>query len=95
MYYLSDIVIEPNTHADIETYIAMEPVQGTHTQLALRSSLSYKGVSILGAFIYPDYRGNIISIFQNLSPSPNHPLSPTFCTDYTIENMNTTGRGGK
>ena len=52
----------------IATYIAIEPMAGTYTQIATCRNFAQKGASTIGGVIDPDYHSNITIIMHNSSP---------------------------
>ena len=70
VYSTIDEVIEPKSHIIIPLDIAICPSPGTYAQIATRSSLAVKGLTVIGGVIDRDYTGNIKVIMQNNSTLP-------------------------
>jgi dUTP pyrophosphatase len=70
IYSAKDHLILPHSHLIIPTNIAIQPMQGIYAQLCTQSSMTAKGISVLGGVIDADYRGNIKVILQNNSNEP-------------------------
>ena len=72
LYSTIDGVVRSQENLIIPIDIAIEPEEGTYAQIATRSSIATKGVSVLGGVIDSDYRGNVKVILHNNSKKEFH-----------------------
>lgn len=67
IYAAEKVTIPSYGQATVPTHIKMALPEGTYGQLASRSSLAVKGITVIGGVIDNDYRGEVGVILQNCS----------------------------
>lgn len=107
IYSAERVLLLPNSTTKINTGIAIEiPSPNLYARIAEKSSLSLKGILILGGVVDSDYRGPIYAVLHNLSSDelliePGNPVGQLIFECITCPNiiesqeLTPTERGGR
>lgn len=76
LYAYGEHVVAPHTTSKISTGVAIEITEGCVGLIWDKSSISSKGLKVLGGVIDAGYRGEVIIMVHNLTDSP-HVFSPS------------------
>ena len=102
-----EVIIQPGLAKKVTTGIAIKPPQGTYGQIAPVSSLTAKGINVIGGVIDEDYTGPYIVMLHNLTRRQQHITIGTKIaqvifhkieinlTPKWVDKLEETGRGSK